>query len=244
MAFTRYFGPILAGVAVFFGAKAYFLGGAGPVSPEVVERELMATPAAQAVTILRERAPEDHARVLAAFTDALRRRSGPEEAADALQQTMAELLRERAPDLRRAPQRSVVRVIESQLAILEALRGDPAACGRVALRGTRELGRSERAEIAPLAAEAAAEMLAALYEGRDSSAPEITAPSELDYTEVLEGWQRRGATPDEVNLILAPSYTDPEFCAVAIDFITYLSRTEGMSAKRVRTDLVVAMLQG
>jgi hypothetical protein len=153
-------------------------------------------------------------------------------------------VRQRATDLRRAPQRSIVRVIESQLAILEALREDPATCGRVALRGLRELGPSQRAALAPVAGEAAAEVLVALYEGRDSSAPEIANPSELDYSEVVEGWMGRGATPDEVDLILTPAPGNPEFCRAAIDFLTYLSRTEGVSAKRVRTDLLVSMLEG
>lgn len=244
MAFARMIALILIAVAAYLLTDALVFRGAEPVSPEEVERALMTTPAARAVTVLRERAPEDHARVLAAFSNTLSGRGDPDEAAVALQEAVAHLVRQRAPDLRRAPQRSVVRVIESQLAILEALREDPATCGRVALHGTRTLDREQRAELSPLAAEAAADVLVALYEGRDSTAPEIAGPSDIDYTEVIKGWQRRGATPDQINQILTPSAASPEFCTAAIDFLTYLSRTEGVSAKRVRTDLLVSMLEG
>ncbi|MDH3264549.1 MAG: hypothetical protein OEM24_11185, partial [Paracoccaceae bacterium] len=87
MALARYFGPIVVGVAVYFGAKAYFVDGARPMGPEEIERQLMATPAAGAITVLRERAPEDHARVLAALADASRGRPDPQAAAEALQET-------------------------------------------------------------------------------------------------------------------------------------------------------------
>lgn len=244
MALMRAIALILIGAAAYLAARALIPGGAVPVARDEIERQLMATPAARAVTVLRERAPEDHARVLAALAELLRDRSGPDDAAGALAATVSGLVRERAPDLRRAPQRSVVRVIEGQIAILEALRDDPASCGKVAMHGTGELGPAARADLAPVAAGAAADVLTALYDGRDSTAPELARPSERDFAEVITGWRQRGAGGDQVDLIRSPSAANPGLCPAVIGFLTYLSRTESMPAKRVRTDLVVAMLEG
>lgn len=211
------------------------------------ERLMSSSPGAKAIAIIRDRAPEDYRALVERLTEArpVARDLPPQQAVSLGQEILADLMRRNAEYLWRAPQASLVAVINSQVATLEALSVDHGACrtflkaGSAALRPTDTYLLTSKG----LLTATGETLFAAIYDGRDASV-QTPPPTAEDYRVVLSGWVAEGVTQQMIDAFKSQDFDDPQICGAFQSFFSYLARGEGQSVNRVRTDIVFGLASG
>jgi hypothetical protein len=212
-------------------------GAAPAASKEAFAAAILTKPHMGFLRIAQTRAPADFEAILAELMalDADGRREADFAAAAAV---TADYVRRNLGDLRRAPQESLIAVIETHRAILAAVADDPQACNLVIMGGFRGTDIATVERIVPAVAAKAEALFIAIYDGRERGAP-IDPPSEADWREVADGWMRQGGTREMLERIVTPDPADPALCGAFLSFMSYLVKAGSPSLRRVRAEFAV-----
>ena len=206
------------------------------VRPPSIEALIASPPAEPMYAALKSYFPEDGKLLRDSMEKMLAEGVSDDEGSQKMMSVGAEIRRRHAPNLKTAPDASLVEVIEAQLQLLKHFENDPALCNQVFMYGPIAIPKEQQAKLIETVKLSATILFRAMHEG-DAFPVERGAATDQDWGKLMEVFLSSGGTEEEIALITDPNVQDSALCGAGLRFLRTASFAEFEGADRTRAEI-------
>jgi hypothetical protein len=223
-------------------ASNLYTRGTDEIPPDI-EVLIDASPAEPMYSALKSFFPEDAKLFRNSLVKVMKDSVSEDEAFQKMMTVGADIRRRHASSLRSAPDTSLTAVAEAQLQILKQFESDPRLCNQVFAYGPIAVPKDQQSKLMETAKLSTKILFRAMYEG-ETLPVQRSAPTDADWSKLMEDFLSSGGTEKELDLISNPDLQDLALCNAGIRFLRVVTFAEFDGADRIRAELMYTINGG